>query len=898
MKKILSTLILMVLLASSGCGMMDDLKEALAGINVGVDMNANINTTSGLDQDTLERIDAVNETIATGVEVGPETRDLIRELNETIENGIKAGFDEATLSRVDELLRVVEDGLKIGLDDETLETIDGMVDTIDRMPANWEATALDIIQTLENTAGSTAKTLAEQVEGLMKEARINYQQMVSITGVEFRCNVDFMGSKMGATAQEFIGKSIVGKLKNIIAGKSYDESIPIPWVCQIIPDQMVLSKVGNKLVFTEGIITLIGYNYVSANAPSAKIVDESGNPVQGINLYPYLSSPYQIQLNLQDLDMSSVPPRSRVMFTWPNVQESSGIAILMPGYAEPIADFTADKFSGSSPLTVQFTDTSKGDPVEWKWVFGDGSTSHEQNPSHTFMNSRSYLVQLTVSNGQGESSVIKTVSVDVALTADFKISKTSGDVGLNVNFTDKSEGGPTSWLWDFGDGTPTSTEQNPTHTYMAPNPDGYQVKLTVSNQSGSASYTAPDRVKIFEPLVAKFTMDKSSGNPPFDVKFTDSSTGGASIIGRTWDFGDGTPPVQNQNNPTHTYTATGSFTVTLKITRADGSTDDEIASINSFRKFTPGMLINPAIKALFQNPYKQETVYFTSFNIIPGGTPRNTNISSQKYICGVVGMEANFGIIWPLRVAKDSLRVYMYPNAQTWWILAEFSDIDPGSDWVEKWNINVACFNKEMVGKTIYYTEDFRNISGGTPKETNLKTEDYFNCGIIGVAGLGVTGFRPNWYSGIALDQTVIPQSGKWVINSDMDIFDGGDLWDVKLLCFVGGDFNNVEKPPIIVKRVNIPTSVTTTIATEISSNEYICGVNGYKAERVELYAAYFPIFDQRNVASTVLSVRTYPQNGFWTVEGNIANRNKGEDFTVDLFCVKKGIAVEGIPPN
>jgi len=47
-----------------------------------------------------------------------------------------------------------------------------------------------------------------------------------------------------------------------------------------------------------------------------------------------------------------------------------------------------------------------------------------------------------------------------------------------------------------------------------------------------------------------------------------------------------------------------------------------------------------------------------------------------------------------------------------------------------------------------------------------------------------------------------------------------------------------------------------------------------------------------------VLSVRTYPQNGFWTVEGNIANRNKGEDFTVDLFCVKKGIAVEGIPPN
>ena len=63
---------------------------------------------------------------------------------------------------MDELLRVVEDGLKIGLDDETLASIGGMVDTIDAMPGNWEKTGLDIIQTLENTADSTAKTLADR----------------------------------------------------------------------------------------------------------------------------------------------------------------------------------------------------------------------------------------------------------------------------------------------------------------------------------------------------------------------------------------------------------------------------------------------------------------------------------------------------------------------------------------------------------------------------------------------------------------------------------------------------------------------------------------------------------------------------------------------------------------
>ena len=63
---------------------------------------------------------------------------------------------------MDELLRVVEDGLKIGLDDETLANIGGIVDTINAIPGNWEKTGLDIIQTLENTAGSTAKTLADR----------------------------------------------------------------------------------------------------------------------------------------------------------------------------------------------------------------------------------------------------------------------------------------------------------------------------------------------------------------------------------------------------------------------------------------------------------------------------------------------------------------------------------------------------------------------------------------------------------------------------------------------------------------------------------------------------------------------------------------------------------------
>ena len=51
----------------------------------------------------------------------------------------------------------------------------------------------------------------------------------------------------------------------------------------------------------------------------------------------------------------------------------------------PVADFTANTTEGYAPLTVQFTDTSTNSPTEWNWNFGDGATSTEQNPEHTFI---------------------------------------------------------------------------------------------------------------------------------------------------------------------------------------------------------------------------------------------------------------------------------------------------------------------------------------------------------------------------------------------------------------------------------------------------------------------------------------------------------------------------------
>jgi len=73
----------------------------------------------------------------------------------------------------------------------------------------------------------------------------------------------------------------------------------------------------------------------------------------------------------------------------------------------PGADFTADLTSGPVPLTVNFTDQSTGDITTWSWDFGDGSTSTEQNPSHTYTDSGTYTVSLTVTGPEGADTETK-----------------------------------------------------------------------------------------------------------------------------------------------------------------------------------------------------------------------------------------------------------------------------------------------------------------------------------------------------------------------------------------------------------------------------------------------------------------------------------------------------------
>lgn len=85
------------------------------------------------------------------------------------------------------------------------------------------------------------------------------------------------------------------------------------------------------------------------------------------------------------------------------------------------------------------------------------------------------------------------------ITADFTANTRSGYAPLTVQFTDLSTGDISGWLWDFGDGTPTSTSRNPSHTYN--NPGSYTVTLEVTGADGSDTITKTGYIKVYQPII-------------------------------------------------------------------------------------------------------------------------------------------------------------------------------------------------------------------------------------------------------------------------------------------------------------------------------------------------------------------------------------------------------------
>lgn len=284
--------------------------------------------------------------------------------------------------------------------------------------------------------------------------------------------------------------------------------------------------------------------------------------------------------------------------------------------AAPTANFAAVPTGGTSPLTVQFIDTSSQYPTSWFWNFGDGNTSTLKNPVHTYVSpsSLNYTVTLKASNVHGENSITKThhIQVKSPIAADFSAAPVAGVAPLTVQFTDSSTGEVVTREWDFGDGN-TSANTNPSHTYTMAGT--YTVKLTVRHEYSIDTEEKIDYITVVDPVAADFTASPTKGMAPLSVQFTDMSTGNPGTW--NWDFGDSSVGSTVQN-PTHTYANGGNYSVTLTANHAYD--DDTLAKTGYITVFS----------IIFKDTFDDELGWTQTGSVTwYDGTPKNGSHSVQ-----------------------------------------------------------------------------------------------------------------------------------------------------------------------------------------------------------------------------------------------------------------------------
>lgn len=225
------------------------------------------------------------------------------------------------------------------------------------------------------------------------------------------------------------------------------------------------------------------------------------------------------------------------------------------------------RFTTSAPhlfgATTVFTNTSLGPNVSYAWDFGDGSpVVTTTNPTHAYAAPGAYTAVLTATNSLGKSVIMRQVDVQVVPQAAFTMTTPVG-TGLPVVFDNQSTGTSLSYTWDFGDGSPVSSVVSPTHVYTAVGT--YTVTLTAENGVGVDS--AAQVITVLLAPQAAFTVTTPLVVGQTAV-FTNQSSG--DNLSYAWDFGDGSPS-SSVISPTHVYTSTGVYTVTLTVSSIVGS---------------------------------------------------------------------------------------------------------------------------------------------------------------------------------------------------------------------------------------------------------------------------------------------------------------------------------------
>ncbi|MEO5674755.1 MAG: PKD domain-containing protein [Chitinophagales bacterium] len=366
-------------------------------------------------------------------------------------------------------------------------------------------------------------------------------------------------------------------------------------------------------------------------------------------IYTPLNVPLNTPLRLRIIEDRQISTITDACFNPERGQaEDYSVYFVAPPDAAPVIDFFADVTTINLGQSVNFFDLSQNSPTSWSWEFSGGvpATSSLQNPTGiTYNTAGAYDVTLTATNAFGSASLIKTAYIIVnpvitlctidTTTLDAGTFYDSGgqtgsygnnencdllihpacakNITLKLTFFSTDFNNDVLNVYDGPDANAPLLLSESGFPFPLPTVTGTASSMFItwtSNASGTNSGFSADWTSVVGGLITPVTDFQASDiNPAYGtpVNFTDLSTN--IPINWSWDFGDGT--ISNQQNPSHTYTTSGTYTVTLISSNCGGAdTSIQIITVQE----PPVMVVSPQVIDVNLNCADSYVIPVTVFN--------------------------------------------------------------------------------------------------------------------------------------------------------------------------------------------------------------------------------------------------------------------------------------------